>query len=164
MHDLEPIDSDDDGTVFRDVIMLALLGFVTIVVLLLPHLNPPVKASEPVRPPGNVVVERQVGSWAVTGVFDLMTCAFGDGEEDLPRTTAEFARSDRDAARAFVEAYRLRRPTRPGARERFRLYMLADRLVLWEYGRRAQEWFKPELRFRDFARGFIELDSLLDDT
>ena len=40
MQALEHYDDGDDGTVFRDVIMLALLGFVTIVVLLLPHLNP----------------------------------------------------------------------------------------------------------------------------
>jgi len=56
MLDNDLFDSDD-GTVFRDVIMLALLGFVTIVVLLLPHLNPPVKASETLQPPGNVMVE-----------------------------------------------------------------------------------------------------------
>jgi len=47
---------DDDGTVFRDVIMLALLGFVTIVVLLLPHLNPPTKPTDQ-QQPGNLVVE-----------------------------------------------------------------------------------------------------------
>jgi len=47
---------DDDGTVFRDVIMLALLGFVTIVVLLLPHLNPPTKPTDQLQP-GNLVVE-----------------------------------------------------------------------------------------------------------
>ncbi len=57
MQNLDQIDDNDDGTVFRDVIMLALLGFVTIVVLLLPHLNPPVEANEPSRPPGNVIVE-----------------------------------------------------------------------------------------------------------
>lgn len=77
MHDLEPIDSDDDGTVFRDVIMLALLGFVTIVVLLLPHLNPPVKATEPVRPPGNVVVEVRWPDELDTNV-DLWVQAPGD--------------------------------------------------------------------------------------
>jgi hypothetical protein len=47
---------EDDGTVFRDVIMLALLGFVTIVVLLLPHLNPPTKPTDQ-QQPGNIVVE-----------------------------------------------------------------------------------------------------------
>ena len=57
MNALENLDQDDDGTVFRDVIMLALLGFVTIVVLLLPHLHPPVETTEDVNAPGNVVVE-----------------------------------------------------------------------------------------------------------
>jgi hypothetical protein len=57
MNALENLDQEDDGTVFRDVIMLALLGFVTIVVLLLPHLNPPVETTEDVNAPGNVVVE-----------------------------------------------------------------------------------------------------------
>ena len=57
MRDLHLLDDNDDGTVFRDVIMLALLGFVTIVILLLPHLNPPTQAAETARPPGNVFVE-----------------------------------------------------------------------------------------------------------
>jgi hypothetical protein len=57
MHGDAQFDHDDDAMVFRDVIMLALLGFVTIVILLLPHLNPPVQATESVRQPGNVVVE-----------------------------------------------------------------------------------------------------------
>ncbi len=57
MRDLILFDDNDDGTVFSDVIMLALLGFVTIVILLLPHLNPPTQAAETARPPGNVFVE-----------------------------------------------------------------------------------------------------------
>ena len=56
MQGLDPFDDGNDGTVFRDVIMLALLGFVTIVVLLLPHLNPPAQVSE-TPTPGNVIVE-----------------------------------------------------------------------------------------------------------
>ncbi len=55
--DLFP-EEDSGGTVFRDVILLALTGFVAIVLLLLPHLNPPAKAdNEPTLPPGNVIVE-----------------------------------------------------------------------------------------------------------
>lgn len=52
-------EDDDSGTVFRDVITLALCGFVAIVVLLLPHLNPPVQAAavEGVTAPGNVIIE-----------------------------------------------------------------------------------------------------------
>jgi hypothetical protein len=51
-------DEDETGTVFRDVIMLALAGFVAMVILLLPHLNPPGKAAQDnTQPPGNVIVE-----------------------------------------------------------------------------------------------------------
>ncbi len=51
-------DEDETGTVFRDVIMLALAGFVVMVILLLPHLNPPSKAAqENTSAPGNVIVE-----------------------------------------------------------------------------------------------------------
>ena len=54
----ERFDADDNGTVFRDVIMLALAGFVALVVLMLPHLNPPgAKQSDDSEPPGNVIVE-----------------------------------------------------------------------------------------------------------
>ena len=58
MLDLENLDGDESGTVFRDVIMLALAGFIAMVLLLLPHLDPPGKAAEEnTQPPGNVIVE-----------------------------------------------------------------------------------------------------------
>ena len=57
MQDLELSRDGDDGTVFRDVIMLARLGFAALVMLLLPHLNPPVQATEQREPPGNLVIE-----------------------------------------------------------------------------------------------------------
>jgi len=51
-------DEDGGGTVFRDVIMLALVGFVAMVILILPHINPPgAKAIADAEPPGNVIVE-----------------------------------------------------------------------------------------------------------
>ncbi len=57
MNGLDQIDEEDTGTVFRDVMMLVLFGFMTIVILLLPHLNPPTKTAEDLLPPGNVIVE-----------------------------------------------------------------------------------------------------------
>ncbi|MEE9211421.1 MAG: hypothetical protein V3U29_02085 [Phycisphaeraceae bacterium] len=57
MQGLDHFEEDDTATVFRDVIMLALLGFIAIVILLLPHLNPPAKAEESVSAPGNVIIE-----------------------------------------------------------------------------------------------------------
>ena len=58
MRELELFDGDDsDGTVFRDVVMLMLGGFLAIVLLLLPHLNPPARAEVSTPPPGNIIVE-----------------------------------------------------------------------------------------------------------
>jgi hypothetical protein len=55
---LDPFEDDEGGTVFRDVIMLALAGFVAMVILLLPHLNPKGEdAKASTEPPGNVIVE-----------------------------------------------------------------------------------------------------------
>ncbi len=58
MLEIDPLEDDTGGTVFRDVIMLVLAGFVVIVLLLLPHINPPaVAAKQSMDPPGNVMVE-----------------------------------------------------------------------------------------------------------
>ncbi len=77
MLDRESFDDGGDGTVFRDVIMLALLGFVTIVVLLLPHLNSPTLADQEVVAPGNEIVEVR---WAdgMNADVDLWVQAPGD--------------------------------------------------------------------------------------
>ncbi len=57
MDGLDPLEDEDSDTVFRDVIFLALAGFVAVVILLLPHLNPPAKAQDEAPSPGNVIVE-----------------------------------------------------------------------------------------------------------
>lgn len=78
MHALDPLtEESEDDTVFRDVIMLALLGFATIVILLLPHLNPPTEIADPVMTPGNVIVEAR---WLdnVDADVDLWVEAPGD--------------------------------------------------------------------------------------
>ena len=54
---LDELDEDSGDTVFRDVIFLALAGFVAIVLLLLPYVSPPAKADAEVESPGNVIVE-----------------------------------------------------------------------------------------------------------
>lgn len=50
--------TDPSGTLFRDVLSLALLGFLAVVVLLLPHVNPRgVEQASNAPAPGNLVVE-----------------------------------------------------------------------------------------------------------
>jgi len=78
MREIELADDGPDGTVFRDVIMLALLGFVTIVILLLPHLNPPGQTEAGTLPPGNLIVSVR---WPdrIDADVDLWVQAPGDG-------------------------------------------------------------------------------------
>jgi hygromycin-B 7''-O-kinase len=98
---------------------------------------------------GNVVLQRtSEGEWAVSGVFDLMGCYFGDGEADLSRTSCEYFDEDPALARAFIETYLALRPSRPGFAQRFPLYVILDRLMIWEYIQR----YQPEV-----ARGLGSL-------
>lgn len=57
MQGLDPLDEDAGGTVFRDVILLALMGFVALVILMLPHIHPPQAKTSDDPLLGNVVVE-----------------------------------------------------------------------------------------------------------
>jgi len=97
----------------------------------------------------------------LSGIFDWMTAASGDTEQDLSRITTDLARYGEDVARSFLEAYSQARPLREGASDRFRLYMLLDRLWVREYARRHQAWIDEKVRFRDYARASIDLSRLL---
>jgi hypothetical protein len=80
MRGLDQFDDEDvNGTVFRDVITLALCGFVAVVILLLPHLNPKQVAQAAVAStvPGNVMVEARWADELDTDV-DLWVQAPGD--------------------------------------------------------------------------------------
>ena len=58
MEGLDAFDDEDaTGTVFRDVILLALIGFVAMVIMLLPHINRTEQEAEDHKAPGNVIFE-----------------------------------------------------------------------------------------------------------
>ena len=79
MRGLDQFDDEDvNGTVFRDVITLALCGFVAVVILLLPHLNPKQQAQAAVSTtPGNIMVEARWADELDTDI-DLWVQAPGD--------------------------------------------------------------------------------------
>ena len=59
-------------------------------------------------------------------------------------------------ARAFATTYLRHKPPRTGFAERYALYMLRDRLSIWEYGTRpGKNWFAHGQSFRDYAEPFI---------
>ena len=79
---MAPLDDeagDDSDIVFRDLIMLTLSGFVTVAVLLLPHIGESRAraATETAQPPGNVMIEAR---WpdGVDSDVDLWVQAPGD--------------------------------------------------------------------------------------
>ncbi len=57
MWEFDDFHADSSGTVFRDVLMLALIGFVAMVIMLLPHISKTLDETDEHTPPGNVVVE-----------------------------------------------------------------------------------------------------------
>lgn len=57
MDRLDYLDEDTWGTVFRDMVLLALIAFVAMVIMLLPHITEAKKQSSIHKTPGNVIVE-----------------------------------------------------------------------------------------------------------
>ncbi len=57
MWETDEFDEDTTGTVFRDVLMLALIGFVAMVIVILPHITESKQKEDEHRSPGNIVVE-----------------------------------------------------------------------------------------------------------
>ena len=111
--------------------------------------------------PGNLLVAPAPGAitWQVTALFDLMEYYFGDGEADLVRMIAIYLdKEPQDGSRlaqAFGAAYLAARPAREGFVERYRLYMLRDRAIVWEYGTRPENnWFGSWRSFRDYAEPY----------
>lgn len=105
---------------------------------------------------GNTVVERAGDGWRVSGVFDLMTAHMGDGEADLSRPTAIYLDADPALAASFLAAYKEQTTLRPGFAARFPVYMLYDRIIIWEYLERAEPgWQQEPQTLREWAGPYI---------
>ena len=111
---------------------------------------------------GNIVAERTDTDWRVTGVFDLGESYIGDGEYDFARLLCWYGLQKNGELAAFVGGYTRARPLRADAARRQALYILHDRLILWEYGQRNGIWFKPGVTFRQFADRFVAQALLLE--
>ncbi len=103
------------------------------------------------------------GTWQVSGVFDLMGLFFGDGEAALSRQAAVYAERDASLASEYVWSFLRQRPPRPGFTQRFPLYMLAERLEVWEWAYRTDRvWWDRSLSLQAWARPATEaLDRLV---
>jgi fructosamine-3-kinase len=113
---------------------------------------------------GNAAAECVEGTWRISGVFDYMEPYFGDGEVDLSRPVAVYVNEDPELARAFVQAYVGHRPLRPGFTERFPVYMLLDRLIIWQFGQRHGVWWDKYLTLREWAGQYTSLELFRSET
>lgn len=106
----------------------------------------------------NVAFEHTSSDWRVSGMFDLMEAFFGDGELDLARQTIRYISEAPELAHAFVRRYLQLHPARAGFTERFQVYMLWDRLVVWEFFQQPQRetpW-EPALTLRMWLEPIVE--------
>lgn len=110
---------------------------------------------------GNLTLTRTdetAGAWRVSGVFDLMEAHFGDAEADLSRPIAVYVEAGRPyLAREFLVSYRRTHLAPRDAATRFKLYMLRDRLIIWEYLRRPVNKWREHRTLRQWASRYTDV-------
>jgi fructosamine-3-kinase len=90
-----------------------------------------------------------------------MECYFGHSEEDLVRAVWDYVSSGHPGrASEFLRSYFAVRPPWSGFRERWRVHMLRDCLLIWHFGRRRGSPFPPRQSFRQWAEPFVSIDPL----
>ena len=109
----------------------------------------------------NVLVEEREGQWRVSGIFDLYP-GFTDPESDLSRPLTAYLDEHPALAREFLRAYSAWHPLRAGFEKRFPLYMLQERLAMWEWAQREQRiWWDERLTLREWIEPFTSASHLL---
>ncbi len=107
----------------------------------------------------NAVFVRGADGWQVSGIFDLMTAHFGDGQADLSLSVTHYLRTNAPLADAFVQEYLRLAPMPPGFALQQQLYMLDLMLSFWRHWQRNEGRIPgmPEtLTFQDYARPSVE--------
>jgi aminoglycoside phosphotransferase (APT) family kinase protein len=104
----------------------------------------------------NVLFEKQDDSWRLTGVIDWMTAESGHPESDLARPLATFRQYRIPGLDNFLAAYREAQPELPGFQQRFPVFMLWERLLIWEYWQR-NKGFKESLGLRQWTEPYVRM-------
>ncbi len=81
----------------------------------------------------NMTVAQEAGRWRVTGVFDFHTARFGDGALDLVHQACGYLDTEPVLARVFVDAYRANVRNDADLRPWMPLYVVRNRVGLWQY-------------------------------
>ncbi len=108
----------------------------------------------------------------ISGLFDLMTCHYGDGLADLARQFAMFLLEPHgeSPAKKFVHAYLARTGlSEQEVRQRGLLYLIDERLIVWEYaarsGHEALDWWDRSLSLRNWLEPYLDAwESVVDSS
>lgn len=104
----------------------------------------------------NVLFQQGPEGWRLTGVIDWMTAEAGHPECDLARPLATYPQYGIDGQHEFMAAYRERQPELPGFRERFPVFMLWERLLIWQYWQ-THKGFREGLGMREWMEPFVAM-------
>ncbi|MCC6920435.1 MAG: aminoglycoside phosphotransferase family protein [Alphaproteobacteria bacterium] len=102
---------------------------------------------------GNLTLLKEGGAWRVSGLFDFHEARFSDGALDLVRSACSYLDTEGELAAVFRAAY-----GRPLDAGRMRLYVLNDRLKIWDYFTRpgVQAPWLTARHFRPWAERYVE--------
>ncbi len=107
----------------------------------------------------NTVVMHTDGRWRISGIFDLMTAHFGDGQADLSLQVTTYLKENEPLADAFVTEYLRLKPMQSGFVEHQQLYMLDLTLSFWRHWQRNEGGIpgrEKSLTFEQWARPSVE--------
>ena len=109
---------------------------------------------------GNMVFGKVSSRWEVTGLFDLMESYFGNGEADVSRTFCVYIDKKKpELAYDFLNEYLRSKGKRKGFEERFPIFVLFNRAIIWEWVQRSNKvWWDKTLTFKQWAEPLIYLD------
>ena len=106
---------------------------------------------------GNAVAEKASNGWKISGIFDFQEWYFGDGEIDLYRTALCYVDDgDKECLSVYVSNYLKQRQIRPGFKERLPVYILLDRMIIWEWAQRTKRvWWDKALTLKQWSEPYI---------
>lgn len=111
----------------------------------------------------NACFENHDGIWKLSGLFDFMSAHFGEGLADLPRQFNMYVEEDPRLAATYLRAYIDGRTLEPDALARLCLYLLDERMIVWEFFHRpvyVHKWRHGNVSFREW---FSRYSDALED-
>ena len=105
----------------------------------------------------NTLWNRDEQGWQLTGVVDWHTSEAGHPESDLARPLATDMQYRLGGRAAFLVAYHEEQPSLPGFEARFPVFMLWERLLIWQYWQARRGGFREGVGMREWMEPFVRI-------